>query len=133
MLAKYFSIIRNYVLSVSSQRKYNFYDQNTFLDAFRMNSSNIIGRNPSIVIPLLANQDLTPMLMGFSCYFSLASLSTRNYSVMQECVPGSYSGVNLAIFTYEFSQFALPFESSRASYLSVIPLRLSVVVLSKLK
>ena len=62
MLAKYFSIIRNYVLSVSSQRKYNFYHQNTLLDAFRTNSRNIIGRNPSMVIPSLANQDLTPML-----------------------------------------------------------------------
>ena len=62
MLAKYFVIIRNYVLSVSSQRKYNFYHQNTFLDAFRTNSRNVIGRNPSMVIPLLANQDLTPML-----------------------------------------------------------------------
>ena len=50
------------MLSVSSQRKYNFYHQNTLLDAFRTNSSNIIGRNPSMVIPLLANQDLTPML-----------------------------------------------------------------------
>ena len=55
-------IIRSYVLSVSSQRKYNFYHQNTLLDAFRTNSRNIIGRNPSMVIPLLANQDLTPML-----------------------------------------------------------------------
>ena len=63
MLAKYFSIIRNYVLSVSSQRKYNFYHQSTLLDAFRTNSRNTIGRNPSIVIPLLANQDLTPMLI----------------------------------------------------------------------
>ena len=62
MLAKYFSIIRNYVLSVSLQRKYDFYHQNTLLDAFRTNSRNIIGRNPSMVIPLLANQDLTPML-----------------------------------------------------------------------
>ena len=62
MPAKYFSIIRNYVLSVSSQRKYTFYHKNTFLDAFRTNSRNIIGRNPSMVIPLLANQDLTPML-----------------------------------------------------------------------
>ena len=62
MLAKYFSIIRNYVLSVSLQRKYNFYHQNTLLDAFPTNSRNIIGRNPSMVIPLLANQDLTPML-----------------------------------------------------------------------
>ena len=66
MLAKYLLIIRNYVLSVSSQRKYNFYHQNTLLDAFRTNSRNIIGRNPSMVIPLSANQDLTLML--FSCY-----------------------------------------------------------------
>ena len=63
MLAKYFfSIIRNYVLSVSSQRKYNFYHQNTLVDAFRTNSLNSIGRELSMVIPLLANQDLTPML-----------------------------------------------------------------------
>ena len=62
MDVKYFSFIRNYVLSVSSQRKYNFYLQNKLLDAFRTNSRNIIGRNPSMVIPLLANQDLTPML-----------------------------------------------------------------------
>ena len=62
MPAKYLLIIRNYVLSVSSQRKDNFYHQNTFLDAFQTNSRNIIGRNPSMVIPLLANQDLTPML-----------------------------------------------------------------------
>ena len=61
MLAKYFSIIRNYVLSVSLQRKYTFYHQNRLLDAFRTNSRNIIGGNPSMVIPLLANQDLTPM------------------------------------------------------------------------
>ena len=61
-LAKYVSIIRNYVLSASLQRKYSFYYQNTFLDAFRTNSRNIIGRNPSMVIPLLANEDLTPML-----------------------------------------------------------------------
>ena len=64
MLAQYFSIIRKYVLSVSLQRKYNFYHQNTLLDAFRTNSRNIIGRNPSMVIPLLANQDLTPMLLA---------------------------------------------------------------------
>ena len=50
------------MLSVSSQRKYNFYHRNRLLDAFRTNSRNIIGRNPSMVIPLLANQDLTPML-----------------------------------------------------------------------
>ena len=62
MPAKYVSIIRNYVLSVFSQRKYTFYYQNTLLNAFRTNSRNIMGRNPSMVIPLLANQDLTPML-----------------------------------------------------------------------
>ena len=62
MLAKYFAIVRNYVLSVSSQRKYNFCHQNTLLDAFRTNSRNIIGSNPSMVIPSLGNQDLTPML-----------------------------------------------------------------------
>ena len=45
-------------------KKYNFYHQDTFLDAFPTNSRNIIGRNPSMVIPLLANQDLTPMLGG---------------------------------------------------------------------
>ena len=64
MLAKYFSIIRNYDLSVSPQRKYNFYHRNTLLDAFRTNPRNIIGRNPSMAIPLLANQDLTPMLLN---------------------------------------------------------------------
>ena len=68
MLAKYFSIIRSYVISASSQRKYNFHHQNTLLDAFRMNSRNFIGRNPSIVIPLVANQDLTPVLTGMSFY-----------------------------------------------------------------
>ena len=57
MLAKYFKVILNYVLSVSSQRKYNFCHQNTLLDAFRTISRNIIGR-----IPLLANQGLAPML-----------------------------------------------------------------------
>ena len=62
MSANYFSIIRNYVLPVSSQRKYNFYHQNTLLDAFRTNSRNVIGRNLSMVNPLLANQHLTPML-----------------------------------------------------------------------
>ena len=48
-------------------KKVNFYHKNTLLDAFRMNSRNIIGRNPSMVIPLLANQDLTPMLYETVC------------------------------------------------------------------
>ena len=64
MLAKYFSIVRNYVLSVSLQRKFSFYQQNTLLDASQTHSGNIIGRNLSMVIPLLANQDLTPMPFG---------------------------------------------------------------------
>ena len=38
-----------------SQTKGTFYQQN--------NSRKIIGRNPSMVIPLLANQDLTPILV----------------------------------------------------------------------
>ena len=62
MLAKYFSIIRNYVFSVSLQRKYNFYHKNMLLGPFRTNYHIIIGRNPLMVIPLLANQDLAPML-----------------------------------------------------------------------
>ena len=69
MLAKYFLLIRNYVLSVYSERKYNFYHQIALLDAFRTNSRNIIGRNPSMVIPLLANQDLTPMLASIRYTF----------------------------------------------------------------
>ena len=62
MLAEYFSIIQNYVLSDSLQRKYTFYHQNMLLYAFQMNFHNTIGRNPLIVSLLLANQDLRPML-----------------------------------------------------------------------
>ena len=65
MLAKYLSIIRNYVLSVFTQRKCTFYHQNTLLDAFRTHSHYIVCRIPSMVIPLLANQDMTPMLIGY--------------------------------------------------------------------
>ena len=82
MIAKYFSIIPNYVLSVSSQRKYNFYQQNTLLDAFRTNSRNIIGRNPSMVIPLLANQDLTPMLIRSTLALSTQCLLFCSTSVL---------------------------------------------------
>ena len=88
MFAKYFSIIRNYVLSASSQRECNFYHQNTRLDAFRTNSRNIIGKNPSMVIPLLANQDLTPMFATSAinfldcCFTDAAELrSTRRTSL----------------------------------------------------
>ena len=44
-------------------KKVHFYHKNTLLSAFRTNSHNIIGRNPSMVIPLLTNQDLTPILL----------------------------------------------------------------------
>ena len=71
MLAKHLSIIQNYVLSVSSQRKYTFYHQNRLLDAFRTNSRNVIGRNPSMVIPSLANQDLTPMLIKLQFFTTI--------------------------------------------------------------
>ena len=37
--------------------------RSVFFDAFRTNSRNIFGRNPSMVIPLLASQDLAPMLI----------------------------------------------------------------------
>ena len=58
---KFFNYSKLCVISFFA-KKVHFYHQNTFLDAFRTNSSNIIGRNPSLVIPLLADQDLTPML-----------------------------------------------------------------------
>ena len=40
-----------------------FTAKKTLLDAFRTNSRNIIGRNLLMVIPLLANQDLMPVLI----------------------------------------------------------------------
>ena len=101
------------MLSVSSQRKYNFYHQNTFLDASRANSRNIIGRNPLMAIPLSANQDLTPMLRrtlvksSFKCdkanehnfkkrIFKLC----RIYEIMQciFCIPNSWF---LLYFSYQ--------------------------------
>ena len=73
MLAKYFPIIRNYVLSVSSQRKYNFYHQNTLLDAFRTNSRNIIGMLAWLKCPhqplskgTLVRKDSTQKYFNFS-------------------------------------------------------------------
>ena len=50
------------------------YHQNMLLDAFRTNSRNVIGRNSSMVIPLLANQDLTPMLVSIECNMYLQVL-----------------------------------------------------------
>ena len=58
----FFNYLKLYVISFL-QRKYTFYHQNTPLDAFRTNSRSIIGGNRSMVIPLLASQDLTPMLV----------------------------------------------------------------------
>ena len=89
MLAKYFLIIQDYVLSVSSQRKYNFYHQNTLLGAFRTNSRNIIGRNPSMVIPLLANQDLTPVLIHIPVTLPLMSPHSLSYSRLRSALSGS--------------------------------------------
>ena len=48
------------------------------LDAFGTNSYSIIGRNPSMVIPLLANQDLTPMLAGYQYFISSADTAFYN-------------------------------------------------------
>ena len=56
------------MLLVSSQRKYNSYHQNTPLDVSRTNSRNIIGRNPSMVIPFLSNQNLTPVFLTSTVY-----------------------------------------------------------------
>ena len=48
------------------------------LNAFRTNSRNIIGRIPSMVIPLLANQDLTPMLhLRWSCFVAWRGVAWR--------------------------------------------------------
>ena len=111
MLAKFFSIIRNYVLSVSSQRKYNFYHQNTLLDAFRTNSRNIIGRNPSMVIPLLANQDLTPMLNRLNLLhwdINLACLLINAFHGYSQ----KYSGPVYTIpFSYENGMEMLSYEN----------------------
>ena len=61
MLEIFFNYLKLFVISFFT-KKYKFYRQNLLLDTFQMNSCSIIGRNPSMVIPLLANQDLTPML-----------------------------------------------------------------------
>ena len=59
MLAKYFSIIRNYLLAVFLQRRCTILPPE---HASRTNLLNIIGRNPLMMIRFIANQDLTPML-----------------------------------------------------------------------
>ena len=54
------------MLPISSQRKYNIYHQDTLLDIFKRSLQSIIGR---MVIPLLANDDLTPMLDTYGLNF----------------------------------------------------------------
>ena len=82
MLAKYFALIRNYVLSVSNFRKesmlfttkgrfWNQFLQHYWQASFNGDSFNsqsrfdayVIGKHPSMVIPLIANQGLTPLLL----------------------------------------------------------------------
>ena len=61
---------------------------------FLMNSRNIIGRSPSTAIPLLANQDLTPMLSGspganlaYGCVEALFSRdSNSNVSIFEDLI-----------------------------------------------
>ena len=60
MLAKCFSVIRNYVLSIFFAKNVHYLPPK---HASRTNFHNIIGRNPLMMIHLLANQDLTPMLV----------------------------------------------------------------------
>ena len=74
MLAKYFSFIRNYALSVLFAKKIHFLPPE---HTSQMNSRNIIGRNPSMGIPLLANQDLTPMLGGSQDHRVVTSNATE--------------------------------------------------------
>jgi len=62
LLAGCFSGIRGYVLSVFSRGECAFCHQSALFDAFRGNSRSIFGGSPSAVIPLLASQDLMPML-----------------------------------------------------------------------
>ena len=45
-----------------------------------MNSRNIIARNPSTVIPLLTNQDLTPMLLLPRLYKEAQVLLTTQFT-----------------------------------------------------
>ena len=51
---------------------YNFYHQKSLLGAFQANSRNSFARNPSMVTPLLANQDLTPILAKLEKILSIS-------------------------------------------------------------
>ena len=53
-----------------------------------MNSRNIIGRYPSMVIPLLANQDLTPMLSQICIWHSLHGIRSKGKSCPQHICSG---------------------------------------------
>ena len=64
MLATYISIIRNHVLSVFVKKV----DCLPPKHSSRLSSLNMIGWNPLMVIPLLANHDLTPMLLRSGCH-----------------------------------------------------------------
>ena len=57
-----FQLFETMCYQFSFVKKVHFYYQNMLLYAFRTNSCNIIGGNPSMMIPLLSNQDLTPLL-----------------------------------------------------------------------
>ena len=78
------------MLSVSLQRKYNFNHPNTLLDDFQTNSRNIIGMNLSMVIPLLANQDLTPVPAQSRILISVSS-TYRKMLLKRRSVMGSKS------------------------------------------
>ena len=67
MSTNIFQLFETICYQFFSQRKYIFYHQNTLLEGFRTHSRNVTDRNPSMVIPLLANQDLMPMLL-IICY-----------------------------------------------------------------
>jgi len=62
MLADYFLIIRNYVLSAFRKESTRFTTKARFSIFSERILATIIGSNLSMVIPLFANQDLTPML-----------------------------------------------------------------------
>ena len=93
------------MLSVSSKRKHNFYHQNTLLDAFRTNFRNIIGRNPSMVIPLIANQDLTPMLAMY-CNRTRKEMELNiNIFILHHKPPLYQLSINIAILPLEVFQY----------------------------
>ena len=106
------------MLSVSLQRKYNFYHQNTLIDAFRTNFRNIIGRNPSMATPWLANQDLTPMLCSTHLGLLIQKFKNRKpatiirtilelHSCFQYLPLGWKRSTFHCIFTFSSSRFAL--------------------------